>query len=188
MFNKKEYDKKYYQEHKAKILEQVKEYRLSHKQELINQDKDYYQSHKEIILKNKKEYYNKNKEKIIDRISKYCKIRKYIDINYKILCNLRTRLYLVLKNNPKSLTTIRLVGCSIKKLRRHLESKFVRGMSWDNYGKWHVDHIRPCASFDLSKFEEQAKCFNWKNLQPLWAKDNLSKTKQKISNKYGKIK
>ncbi len=48
-------------------------------------------------------------------------------------------------------------------------------MSWENYGKWHVDHILPCASFDLGKPEEQFKCFNYKNLQPLWATDNLKK-------------
>ena len=48
-------------------------------------------------------------------------------------------------------------------------------MSWGNYGKWHVDHIRPCASFNLVNEEEQKKCFHYTNLQPLWAKDNLSK-------------
>jgi len=48
-------------------------------------------------------------------------------------------------------------------------------MSWDNYGEWHVDHKRPCASFDLSKLKEQRVCFHYMNLQPLWAAENLSK-------------
>jgi hypothetical protein len=48
-------------------------------------------------------------------------------------------------------------------------------MSWDNYGKWHVDHIRPCASFDLSDKEQVLQCFNWRNLQPMWASENMSK-------------
>jgi len=48
-------------------------------------------------------------------------------------------------------------------------------MSWNNHGEWHIDHIKPCTSFDLSKLSEQKKCFHYKNLQPLWAKDNLSK-------------
>ena len=51
----------------------------------------------------------------------------------------------------------------------------VYGMSWDNMGKWHLDHIKPCKTFDLSKQEEQLKCFNYKNIQPLWATDNLKK-------------
>jgi hypothetical protein len=92
----------------------------------------------------------------------------------KIAANLRTRLYHAIIGR-KSASTMELVGCSIDKLKQHLESKFTEGMSWDNYGKWHVDHIKPCASFDLSDPQQQRLCFNYKNLQPLWAADNLSK-------------
>jgi hypothetical protein len=62
-------------------------------------------------------------------------------------------------------------------LFKHLESKFTEGMSWSNYGYkgWHVDHIKPCASFDLSDPEEQKKCFHYTNLQPLWWYDNFKK-------------
>lgn len=69
-----------------------------------------------------------------------------------------------------------LVGCSGEFLRTHIERQFEPDMSWHNYGKWHVDHIRPCASFDLSDDEQMKQCFNWKNLQPLWAMDNLKKS------------
>jgi hypothetical protein len=48
-------------------------------------------------------------------------------------------------------------------------------MNWENQGEWHIDHILPCASFDLTKEEEQRKCFHYTNLQPLWAKDNMIK-------------
>jgi len=71
---------------------------------------------------------------------------------------------------------MRLVGCSMEQLRKHLEEQFAAGMSWENYGKWHMDHIKPCASFDLSREAEQHKCFHYTNLQPLWAKDNLRKS------------
>jgi len=60
-------------------------------------------------------------------------------------------------------------------LRLHLERQFKDGISWDNYGEWHIDHIRPCAKFDLSKPEEQRACFHYTNLQPLWEKENVSK-------------
>ena len=71
-----------------------------------------------------------------------------------------------------------LVGCTPEFLRSYLESLFTEGMTWDNYGPkgWHVDHILPCASFDLTKEEEQKKCFHYTNLQPLWWFDNLRKS------------
>ena len=68
-----------------------------------------------------------------------------------------------------------LVGCPVGFLRSYIEGKFETGMSWDNYGAWHVDHIRPCASFDLSDKEQVLQCFNWRNLQPMWASENMSK-------------
>lgn len=73
-----------------------------------------------------------------------------------------------------------LLGCSIEYLMKHLESKFQDGMSWDNYGHngWHIDHIKPCCSFDLTKEKEQKECFHYLNLQPLWAKDNYNKAKK----------
>jgi hypothetical protein len=110
----------------------------------------------------------------------YHQNRRKNDIRYRILCNLRSRLIGGIKGNFKQSTTIELLGCSIEKLKQHLESKFKPGMSWSNYGKWHIDHIKPCARFDLSKPNEQKKCFHYTNLQPLWAEENLKK------NKYGK--
>lgn len=68
-----------------------------------------------------------------------------------------------------------LVGCTAEQLRDHIASKFQAGMTFENYGQWHVDHIKPCDSFDLKDPKQMAECFNWRNLQPLWAKDNLSK-------------
>jgi len=71
--------------------------------------------------------------------------------------------------------TFALVGCSAEQLRDHLLKRFLPGMSFENYGEWHVDHIRPCASFDLNDPEQLKTCFNWRNLQPLWAVDNIRK-------------
>jgi len=80
-----------------------------------------------------------------------------------------------LRGRLRSSRTEDLLGCSFTFLRFWLESKFLPNMSWENYGDWHVDHIRPLASFDLTDPKQQALAFHFLNLQPLWAKDNLSK-------------
>lgn len=142
-------------------------YRTKHRIELRIKNRKYYTIHKQQT----KQYRNLYK----NRRNKQNKIKKNKDINYKILCNLRIRMWKVLKGINKSQSTLKLLGCSMNQLKQHFQSKFKLGMSWSNYGKWHIDHIKPCASFDLSKPKEQKKCFHYKNLQPLWAKENLEK-------------
>jgi hypothetical protein len=135
-----------------------------------------------------KKYRIKNWEKIKQRQNKYRKNRRNNDVNFKITCCLRWKIWDALKGNSKSFSIIELLGCSIKQLKKHLESQFKPNMTWDNWGRgdkgkgmkeWHIDHIKPCSKFDLSNPEEQKKCFNYKNLQPLWARKNIIK-----SNKY----
>ena len=96
----------------------------------------------------------------------------------KLARNLRTRVYLSLKRQGgiKSKKTMDLVGCDINYLRKHLEEKFEPLMSWDNYGKWHVDHIIPVTKFDLTDPEQQKICFHYTNLQPLWGSENIRKS------------
>ena len=86
------------------------------------------------------------------------------------------RIWSAMKGQPvNGVGSFSMVGCPVKFLRSYIEGKFEKGMTWDNYGEWHVDHIRPCASFDLSDKEQVIQCFNWRNLQPMWASENLSK-------------
>jgi hypothetical protein len=96
----------------------------------------------------------------------------------KIADNLRSRLHGALKLQlaGKKVSAIDC-GCTMDFLVKYLEQRFKPGMTWDNYGLygWHIDHILPCASFDLTKKLEQKKCCHYTNLQPMWAKDNLSK-------------
>jgi len=179
----KKYMEKYYKLNKNKLLKRQREYYLTHKDKIAKYHLKYRKLNKNKIAKTNKEWYNKNKKRIIEQKLIYLNKRKNIDVPFRILCNLRARLYLFLKGINKSDSTLKLLGCSLKILKRHLEKKFQSGMTWQNYGKWHIDHIRPCASFDLSKPEEQKKCFNYKNLQPLWAKDNLKKYKNDNSYK-----
>ena len=80
-----------------------------------------------------------------------------------------------IKPGFKHAPTEKMLDCSIERCCKHLESQFTEGMSWDNYGEWHIDHIIPCAFFDLTKPSHQKVCFNWQNLQPLWESDNCVK-------------
>ena len=104
--------------------------------------------------------------------------RYFNNVNMRIGHCLRTRIRHAVnsQNVSKANKTPELMGCPVADLKTHLESKFAEGMTWENYGQWHIDHIRPCASFDLEDPEEQKKCFHWSNLQPLWAVDNLKKS------------
>ena len=72
---------------------------------------------------------------------------------------------------------VTIIGCTLEQLKKHLENQFTAGMTWKNYGRngWHIDHIKPCTSFDLTDPKQQRKCFHYSNLQPLWAAENISK-------------
>lgn len=99
------------------------------------------------------------------------------NVRWNLTTRLRKRLDAALKaaKCSKSQSVISLIGCTPEFLIQHLEDQFIGGMSWDNRSEWHIDHIRPCASFNLSDAAQQQACFHYTNLQPLWAKDNRTK-------------
>lgn len=165
-------------------------YRNNIKEEFSKRRKKYYAANREKMLKEKKKWYSLNKDKKSEYDIHYRKKNKikiaahkknWINKNknnpeFKIKRNLRRRIHHCIVDGYKSDHTMNLLGCSIKFFMDHLESKFTTGMSWDNYGeKWHIDHIRPCSSFNLLDSEEQKKCFHYLNCQPLWKEDNLKK-------------
>lgn len=163
---KAKYDKEYHEnpKNKEKILKKAKKYRDSHREE----------------INRKAKVYHDNPE-VKTRINMRQNARRKVDINFKISSNLRSRICNALENNAKSKSTMELVGCSVEELKIYLENQFTKGMSWENHelDGWHIDHIKPCAKFDLTYPKQQEICFHYTNLQPLWAIDNLKK-----SNKY----
>lgn len=110
---------------------------------------------------------------------KWRKERYKNDLEFKLKCIGRSRIYSALQGKYKDETFIGLIGCTTKELIEHLESQFDEKMSWENHGEWHIDHIKPCDAFDLSNEEERFKCFHYSNLQPLWAQENLRKGAKK---------
>jgi hypothetical protein len=156
------------------------------------------QKNKSIIQANKREYYNKNRALVLEKRAahykerdveahaawrrQYEKNKKANDVEYRIVRLLRNRLGAAMRGKQKTASTIELLGCDVEHFKLFLEAEFEEGMTWENYGRptdggpgWQVDHIRPCASFNLEDAEEQKRCFHWTNLQPLWAADNLAK-------------
>lgn len=116
-----------------------------------------------------------NKEKI-------AKINSLVEL--RVLRALRGRINASIKRAKRTVEFVKkcdltknLIGCSVDALIAHIESQFAEGMHWGNHGLrgWHIDHILPCASFDMADPEQQRKCFHYTNLQPLWGSDNIRK-------------
>ncbi|MCI0559257.1 MAG: helix-turn-helix domain-containing protein [Nitrososphaera sp.] len=97
------------------------------------------------------------------------------DIQFRLRENLRRRLHQAIRNQHKSGSTVKDLGCSISVMKQHLEDQFQPGMTWANYGQWHIDHIQPLASFNLEDRQQFLQANHYTNLQPLWAEDNWSK-------------
>ena len=131
----------------------------------------------EKVRTNNREWRATNWEKIKQKRREYYATRKN-DPRFKLAKNLRTRISGLLKGRFKPGSSVLWLGCSLDHLKKHLESKFKPGMSWDNYGikGWHVDHVIPLARFELADPEQFARACHYMNLQPMWAIDNIKKS------------
>ena len=174
------YRKKYYEEKikpKNKNIIRVKKIKVKKERKLLTDEerKQYHIDYRERNREKKRlqaiKYRSENKEEInLRRIERNKLLPQYKKIRHNLRVNMRR----CIKNNKDH--SFELVGCSIQFVRDYLESKFTKGMTWENYGVrgWHIDHIRPCSSFDLSDREQQKMCFHYTNLQPLWATRSIA--------------
>ena len=137
----------------------------------------------------RKKYIEENKDWWRKYEREYKKRRRQEDMFFKIKSNLSSRLSDLINKRGEGLQTQELLGCDRDAFLQHLESKFTKGMSWENYGLkgWHVDHIIPLSSYDLTNEDEVKRACHYKNLQPLWWQDNLEKG-NKISTLYNNKK
>lgn len=139
------------------------------------------------------EYRAKNREKLAANARQYRadnaaeqskrdvarrKAKRASDPKFAIVHRTRARIAHAYRGALKPAATQRLIGCTFEQFCAHIESQFLPGMSWANRSQWHIDHIRPVCSFDLSDPEQAMQAFNFTNCQPLWAIDNLRKGMQ----------
>jgi len=194
-------NKKYRQKNRERIAEQGKKYNHKNRERIAKRRKRYYQNNRKKILEQTKQYQQNNKEKIAKKVKKYRQnnkekhneySRKRIkkDPKFKLNHNMRALIRNSLKRrniskNGNSWES--LVNFTLEELMTHLEGLFRDGMTWKNYGKWHVDHIKPISLFDFESVEdpEFKECWTLENLQPLWAKENLRKHTKYNLNKGG---
>lgn len=165
--------KEYRLNNKDKIKEYKKGYRKKNIKKLKEKDIKYYLNNKDKIKECRRKYFSKNK----DKVYKYTKNKLLSDIQFKLNACIRSRLYQAFKSRAKPSSAVKDLGCTVEELKLHLESKFQPGMTWENHSLrgWHIDHIKPLASFDLTDIEQFKQACHYSNLQPLWATDNLSK-------------
>lgn len=166
--------KKIYRENnKEHIRELLKKWGIENKEYRKKKSKEYHLKNK-IIRNIKNSEYQKNNRELIN---KNLRKRYKNDPSFRLIQHLRGRVKDFVKGKGKSISTRELLGCSQEYLLNYLESRFDDSMGWYDYGKngWHIDHIKPCSSFDLNNISEQKECFHYSNLQPLWAHDNISK-------------
>jgi hypothetical protein len=165
-------DKKYYFSSRKELMAL-----RNQKPEVKKYNKQWIEQNKDRFKENRKKWNDNNKEKIKEYSLVYSKKRYKNNINHKISLNLRNRLNDALKNNYKTSSAITLLACSLEEFKLHLEKQFLPEMNWENHGKiWEMDHIKPCALFDLSKIEEQKQCFHYMNYQPLFKTTKIAES------------
>jgi hypothetical protein len=172
-----EYHAKYRRENSEKLNEYQAKYRRENREKEKERGAKYRRENPEKVKESDAKYRRENLEKVNEYQAKYRRERYKNDENFRVVQLLRNRFWKSLKSQSakKSKRTLELVGCSRDELWEHLENQFKDGMTRQNQGEWHIDHIKPCSLFDLTDPEQQKECFNYKNLQPLWAEENLRK-------------
>lgn len=174
----KEYKKEYQKENADKIKEWQKEYRKANADKIKEYQKKYQKENADKINKCKKEYQKAN----ADKINKHTKKRRKTDPLFKLTGSIRNLIRgsfkRGIKNLAKSKRTEEILGCSIPFFCNYIKGQFKKGMTLENHGEWHLDHIKPVSVATTE--EEVIELNHYTNFQPLWAVDNLSKSNKLV--------
>lgn len=188
----KEYNAQYYEKNKEACRERFRKYNKKNKDKIAKRRKEYFTQYnktnkerakqyreynKERIQEYAKQYYNDNKSRIIKQHNKYKKQKRKNSPRYRLNANMGVGMWYSLRMKKNKQDWESLVDFTLDELINHLEKQFRGGMSWNNYGGWHVDHIIPKSHFkyECSEDEEFKRCWSLTNLQPLWAEENFKK-------------
>lgn len=175
-------------------------YSLIHKQQKAKYDKQYRKKNENVIKEQKRLWYQipKNKLKKLESMRRYNQdpvvknaynrwrsTRYKKNIHFRLACLLRTRLNTAVRGCHKSGSAVNDLGCTVGEFKIYMEAHFTSGMTWDNWAKngWHIDHKLPLACFDLTDRKQLLKACHYTNLQPMWAKENISKGKKLLDSK-----
>lgn len=174
--SKKCYDKQYNKNHKEEKKQYLKQWYKTHKEGRKQHTKQYSKQYRETHKEEKKQYDKFHRKEINQQVRK----RYHKNPKIRLHNSFRTRIKRSLKKRGGSKNGYpweKIVGYTTQDIIKHLERQFKAGMNWHNYGKWHVDHIKPVALFNFTSYEDDEfqECWALENLQPLWAIENLRK-------------
>ncbi len=189
------YNKQYYQSNRGALQEYAERYRNNeeNKEFILVYRKQYQKNNSAKGIENSRQYYQKNRERLLANakryaalpavraaINKWQKTRRTTDPMFRLNCNIGSKISGSLRGGKAGQHWENLVGYTLKQLKIHLERLFDSDMSWENYGKWHIDHKIPKAVFNFTKpgHEDFKRCWAIENLQPMWAHDNHTKSKK----------
>ncbi len=167
--------KRFYEKNKESYSKRNKTWRENHKELLSERNKQWRKNNPEKVLAYKRKWNASEKNRTA------CNARYKNDLHARLRKVLSSRLTIAIRrrgdSRVRNYSCLDLVGCDADGLQLYIQSLWKPEMSWSNYGQfgWHLDHIRPCSSFDLSDPRQRQQCFHYTNLQPLWAFDNRSK-------------
>jgi hypothetical protein len=159
---------------KVCVKEWVKNYREINKEKIKERSKKWYNNNKDYVYVYQRIYIENNKEKINNNLRKKRSEDNFLKFKHNVRSNICSCFRRGTIKHKKNTKTEKILCCTIEEFKIYIQSQFTKGMNWNNYGKWHLDHIIPIAT---AKTEEDVIRLNhYTNFQPLWAEDNLSKS------------
>ena len=168
--------KQYKEVNKDKVAQSNKQYKEANKDKVAQSNKQYYEANKEKVAQSQKQYREANKDKVAQSNKQYMRNRRMEDPLFKFKDGIRNLIGNAIRKKgfSKTSSTFDILDAPQEVVRSHLESQFTEGMSWDNRGDWHIDHFIPVS---YAKNDEEVLILNhYRNLQPLWATQNLTKS------------